>query len=65
MSPPFTPPKGRKDKKARAGFAVYVVIDACLAIWGQDCLQRGNVELSYLLYLIFSCLMICGGGKEK
>jgi hypothetical protein len=33
MSPPFTPPKGRKDKKARAGFAVYVVIDAYLAIW--------------------------------
>jgi hypothetical protein len=33
MSPPFILPKGRKDKKTRADFAIYVVIDACLAIW--------------------------------
>jgi len=32
MSLPFTPPKGRQDKKTRAVTAVYGVNDGCLAI---------------------------------
>ena len=65
MSPPLCRPKGEKDKKPLAVPAVYIVRGWLCGYLGKGCLERGNVELSYLLFLIFSYLLICGGGKEK
>jgi hypothetical protein len=60
MSPPFIPPGGVKNEKPQAAPAVYTVRGWLCGYLGKDCLKADNVEFSYLLYLIFSCLMICG-----
>jgi len=65
MSPPFILPKVDKEQKNTGGsFCI------CSNRWlsgylGKGCLKTSNVEFSYLLFLIFSYLMICGGGKAK
>jgi hypothetical protein len=65
MSPPFIPPKGGKGQKNTGGSCCICSKRWLSGYLGKDCLERGNVELSYLLYLIFSYLMICGGSKAK
>ena len=49
MSPPFIPPMGGNDEKAVAVPAVYIVRGWLSGYLGKGCLERGNVELSYLL----------------
>jgi len=63
MSPPFIPPKGGKGQKTTGGSCCIYRRGWLSGYLGKDCLERGNVELSYLLFLIFSYLMICGAGK--
>jgi hypothetical protein len=65
MSPPFIPPRGVKDEKPQAVVAVYIVRGWLCGYLGKHYLERGNVELSYLLFLILAYLMIGGGGKAK
>jgi hypothetical protein len=51
MSPPFFPQRV-KDEKPQA-VAVYIVRGWLSDYLGKGCLQRGNVELSYLLHSHF------------
>jgi hypothetical protein len=64
MSPPFIPPKGGRTKK-QAVLAVYLVREELSGYLGKDCLEKGNVELSDLIFIIFSYLIICGWGKAR
>ena len=66
MSPPFfIPSKGGKDKKTQTVPAVYLVRGWLCGYLGKDCLEKGNVELYYLLFIIFSYLMICGWVRQS
>ena len=65
MSPPLSRLKGGKNNKPLAVPAGCIVKGWLCGYLGKGCLQRGNVELSYMLYLISSYLMICGDGKVR
>jgi hypothetical protein len=60
MSPPFILSKERKGQKI-TGDSCCICSNRWLGGYlGKDCVEKGNVELYYLLFIIFSYLMICG-----